>query len=32
MDRGTDTRRVDYFAARFDAALRTGGYDPLFGR
>lgn len=32
MDRGTDTRLVATIAERFDAALRTGRYDHLFGR
>lgn len=30
MDRGTDTRLVATIAERFDAALRSGRYDPLF--
>ncbi len=32
MDRGTDTRMVATIGDRFDAALRTGRYDHLFGR
>lgn len=31
MDRGTDNRLVATIAERFDAALRTGLYDHLFG-
>lgn len=32
MDRGTDTRLVATIGERFDAALRSGKYDHLFGR
>jgi hypothetical protein len=32
VDRGTDSRLVETIAQRFDAALRTGRYDHLFGR
>lgn len=31
MDRGTDSRLVADVAERFDAALRSGEYDALFG-